>query len=233
MGWSPFKKKDDETVKDGEQAKSEVDQLVEKLGVSFDAKLSERLDPLQKGFTELKTEWDGIKAAASSDADKGKGGDGGGGGGEELTDEQKAARDRMALLTLSVQTNARITESEVLSGISQKWAKFIPDIKKYFAETPVARKSQADYAEYCNNIVKMVIGDAALKSGLGFNEKDKRFFLEDAATKSGGADSPLNDADLSWTDPTTGKTLSATDQLARLGIDPGKFVENQKKGYLS
>jgi hypothetical protein len=224
--WNPFKKKDGEEVtKDGEQTKSEVDQLVEKLGVSFE----ERIKPLQEGFTALKAEWDGIKAAAEKETPPNNNG----GGGDELTDEQKAIRDRQALLVLSVQTNARITESEVLSGISQKWAKFIPGIKKYFAETPVARKSQADYAEYCNNIVKMVIGDAALKSGLGFNQKGDRFFLEDAASKSGGDDSPLNDSDLSWTDPTTGKTLSATDQLARLGIDPEKFVENQKKGYLS
>jgi len=229
--WNPFRKKDDPAEKKDEQTKSEVDQLVEKLGASFDAKLSERLDPLQKGFTELKTEWDGIKAAAS-EGDKGGSGGGTGGGGEELTDEQKAARDRMALLTLSVQTNARITESEVLSTISQKWAKFIPDIKKYFAETPIARKSQADYAEYCNNIVKMVIGDAALKSGLGFNDKDKRFFLEDAASKTGGEGSILADPDLSWTDPNTGKTISASDTLARLGIKPEEFVENQKKGLV-
>jgi len=224
--WSPFKKTEPEKTDD--QTKSEVDQLVEKLGASFDAKLTERLDPLQKGFTELKGEWDGIKAAATEKPDPNNNG----GGGEELTDEQKAARDRKSLLILSVQTNARITEGEVLSEISANWAHLIPEIKSYFASTPVQRKAMADYAEFCRNIKDMVVGKAAQKAGLRFDGKNQRFFLEDASAKTGGAESPLNDPDLSWTDPNTGKSITASETLARLGIKPEEFVENQKKGLV-
>jgi len=224
--WSPFKKTEPEKTDD--QTKSEVDQLVEKLGASFDAKLTERLDPLQKGFTELKGEWDGIKAAATEKPDPNNNG----GGGEELTDEQKAARDRKSLLILSVQTNARITEGEVLSEISANWAHLIPEIKGYFASTPVERKAMADYAEFCRNIKDMVVGKAAQKAGLRLDGKNQRFFLEDASAKTGGAESPLNDPDLSWTDPNTGKSITASETLARLGIKPEEFVENQKKGLV-
>jgi len=222
MGWSPFKKTEDPPKKEGEQEKSEVDLLVEKLGVSFD----ERMKPLKEGFEALKTEWDGIKAAAGKEPDPKETPP------EELTDEQKTARDRTTLLTLSVQTNARITEGEVLSEISANWAHLIPEIKGYFASTPVQRKAMADYAEFCRNIKDMVVGKAAQKAGLRFDGKNQRFFLEDASAKTGGAESPLNDPDLSWTDANTGKTITASETLARLGIKPEEFVENQKKGLV-
>jgi len=225
MGWSPFKKTEDPPKKEGEQEKSEVDLLVEKLGVSFD----ERMKPLKEGFEALKSEWDGIKAAAGKETPPSNNG---GDGTEELTDEQKAARDRTALLTLSVQTNARITEGEVLSEISANWAHLIPEIKGYFASTPVQRKAMADYAEFCRNIKDMVVGKAAQKAGLRFDGKNQRFFLEDATAKTGGENSPLADPDLNWTDPNTGKTISASETLARLGIKPEEFVENQKKGLV-
>jgi len=223
--WKPFQKTNEPEKKEGgEQEKSEVDQLVEKLGVSFD----ERIKPLKEGFEALKSEWDGIKAAATEKPDPNSNG----GGGEELTDEQKAARDRTALLTLSVQTNARITEGEVLSEISANWAHLIPEIKGYFASTPVQRKAMADYAEFCRNIKDMVVGKAAQKAGLRFDGNNQRFFLEDASAKTGGAESPLANPDLSWTDPNSGKTITASETLARLGIKPEEFVENQKKGLV-
>ena len=131
-----------------------------------------------------------------------------------------------------MQTNARITEGEVLSEISANWAHLIPEIKGYFASTPVQRKAMADYAEFCRNIKDMVVGKAAQKAGLRFDGKNQRFFLEDASAKTGGADSPLADPDLNWTDPNTGKTISASETLARLGIKPEEFVENQKKGLV-
>jgi len=231
VGWSPFKKTEPEKTDD--QTKSEVDQLVEKLGASFDAKLTERLDPLQKGFTELKGEWDGIKAAATEKPDtNNNGGAGGGATDETLTDEQKAAKDRRALLILSVQTNARITESEIISEVSGQWAHLVPEMKEFFAHTPVERKAMPDYAVFCRNIKDMVVGKAAQKAGLRFDGKNQRFFLEDATAKTGGADSPLADPDLNWTDPNTGKTISASETLARLGIKPEEFVENQKKGLV-
>jgi hypothetical protein len=224
MPWNPFKKTDEPEKKDGEQSKSEVDQLVEKLGVSFE----ERLKPLREGFESLKTEWDGIKAAAAKEPEPNNNG----GGGDELTEEQKAAKDRTALLALTVQTNARITESEIISEISANWSHLIPEIRSYFQSTPIQRKAQADYAEFCRNIKDMVVGKAAQKAGLRFDGKNQRFFLEDASAKTGGAESPLNDPDLGWTDPNTGKSISASEQLAKLGIKPEEFVESQKRGIV-
>src|SRR6266850_6739021 len=183
--WKPFQKTNEPEKKEGgEQEKSEVDQLVEKLGVSFD----ERIKPLKEGFEALKSEWDGIKAAAEKETPPNNNG---GGGTEELTDEQKAQRDRKALLVLAVQTNARITEGEVLSEISAQWAHLIPEIKGYFASTPVERKAQPDYAEFCRNIKDMVVGKAAQKAGLRYDNKGSRYWLEDSSAKTGGADSPL------------------------------------------
>src|SRR6266850_5909123 len=112
MTWRPFKKKEEDPPKVDDQSKAEMDELVTKLGASFD----ERIKPLKGGFEALKSEWDGIKAAATEKPDPNN--NGGGGGDADLTDEQKAQRDRRALLVLSVQTNARITEGEVLSEIS-------------------------------------------------------------------------------------------------------------------
>jgi hypothetical protein len=223
VAWSPFKKKEEEPApKDGEQTKSEVDQLVEKLGASFE----ERIKPLQEGFKTLKDEWDGIKAAAAKEPEPAPT------NADELTEEQKAAKDRTALLTLSVQTNARITESEIISEISGQWAHLIPEIRQYFNSTPIQRKAAADYAEFCRNIKDMVVGKAAQKAGLRFDGKNQRFFLEDANAKSSETNDSMNDPDLSWTDPKSGQTLTFSQQLGKLGIDPKEFAENQKRGIV-
>src|SRR6267142_4500689 len=176
MTWSPFKKKEDDPPKGDDQSKAEMDELVTKLGASFD----ERIKPLKEGFEACKSEWDGIKAAATKEPDTKETPL------EELTDEQKAARDRTALLTHSVQTNARITEGEVLSEISANWAHLIPEIKGYFANTPVQRKAMADYAEFCRNIKDMVVGKAAQKAGLRYDNKGSQYWLEDSSAKIGG-----------------------------------------------
>jgi hypothetical protein len=217
--WNPFAKKDDE--KKDDQSKSEVDLLVEKLGASFE----ERLKPLREGFETLKTEWDGIKAAATKE-DPPPNND------ADLTEEQKLKKNQDGLFALNVATNARLTESEVISEISANWAHLIPEIRTILAATPLQRKAQADYAIYCRNVKDMIVGQAAQKAGLRYDNKGGRFFLEDAAAKTGGADSPLSDPDLSWTDPNTGKTITGSETLARLGIKPEEFVENQKKGYV-
>jgi hypothetical protein len=219
--WNPFRKNDEHEKKD-DQSKSEVDELVEKLGASFE----ERIKPLQDGFTALKSEWDGIKAAATKADEPPPAND------AELTDEQRNKKAQDGLFALSVATNARLTESEVLSEISSNWAHLIPEIRTILAATPLPRKAQADYAVYCRNVKDMIVGQAAQKAGLRYDGKNSRFFLEDAAARTGGDASPLYDPDLNWTDPNTGKTITGSETLARLGIKPEEFVENQKKGYV-
>lgn len=222
MAW-PFRKEESQDGKQQEQQQADIDALVEKLGVSFEA----RLKPLQETVTGLKTEWDTMKAAAAKEEEAARSKNA-----EELTDEEKRNNAQRAGLELTIRTNARITENEIISEIATRWGKFIPEIKKYFDETPVGRKSMPDYPSYCRNIVTMVIGKAAMDKGLSFSEQGNRFFLEDASAKTGGDDSPLSDPGLTWTDPISGKTMSASEQLGRLGIDPAKFVESQKKGYV-
>jgi hypothetical protein len=223
MAW-PFKKPDETNgeKKPDEQNKAEIDALVERLGASFE----EKIKPLRDEFGALKTEWDGIKAAATPKPDPNVNADG-----TELTDEQKAARARNATIAIAVTANARLTESEVISELAAKWGKFIPKIKEYFANTPIERKAQPDYPEYCRNIAKMVIGDAAISSGLSYGQ-DNKFFLEDSVTRTGDPDSPLNDSDLTWTDPRSGKVYTAGQQLAKLGIDAKEFSENLRKGLV-
>jgi hypothetical protein len=220
--WNPFKKDGD---KKDDQSKSEVDELVEKLGASFEAKLSERLDPLQKGFTELKGEWDGIKAAANKTDDPPPADD-------TLTEEQKLKKNQDGLFALNVATNARLTESEVISEISANWAHLIPEIRTILAATPLQRKAQADYAVYCRNVKDMIVGQAAQKAGLRYDSKGSRFFLEDAAASSVNSESTFNDPELNWVNPKTGRVSTFSEQLGKLGIDPKEFAENQKKGYV-
>lgn len=224
MAW-PFKK--DETNQGGnEQSKAEIDALVERLGVSFEAKLEEKFKPMLAEVTALKTEWDGIKTAANPPANPNVNADG-----TELTDEQKANRARNATIAIAVTANARITESEVLSDAAKKFGPFVPKMKEFFANTPIERKAQPDYPEYCRNIVKMVVGEAALSGGLSYGQ-DNKFFLEDTVTRTGDPDSPLNDSDLTWTDPRSGKVYTAGQQLSKLGIDPKEFSENVRKGLV-
>jgi hypothetical protein len=223
MAW-PFKKPDEAAggeKKTDEQSKAEIDTLVERLGASFE----ERIKPISDGLTALKTEWDGIKAAATPTPNPNVNSDG-----SEVTEEQKNARRANATIAIAVNANARLTESEIVSEVAVKWGKFVPKIKEYFGNTPIERKAQPDYPDYCRNIVKMVIGDAALTSGLSYGQ-DNKFFLEDATARV-GEDSPLNDQSLTWTDPRSGKVLTAAQQLSKLGIDPKEFAESMKNGVV-
>jgi len=228
MAWNPFRKTDEPDKKD-DQSKSEIDTLVEKLGVSFD----ERIKPLREGFEKLQGEWDGIKAAATKEPDSNGGGDGTRPTIPSVSENEDAAfAARLGpVVALNIQTNARLTEREILDEISPNWSHLIPEIRGYFSSPPLSRKAQADYPDFCRNIKDMVVGKAAQKAGLRFDKKNERFFLEDATAKTGGEDSPLADPDLSWTDG-TGKLISGSETLARLGIKPEEFVENQKKGYV-
>lgn len=218
-----FKK--EEKKDDGSQSKSEADLLVEKLGATID----ERLKPLRDEFSALKNDWDSIKAEATKTdpPDPTKNADG-----SEVTAEQKAEREKTTLFALTVQTNARITENECIGSMQQNWPHLINEARELFQKTPWQRKAQPDYAEYCGNVVRMLVGREALKGGLRYDQKASRFLIEDSTTKTGGEASPLNDPDLTWTDPNTGKTLTASEQLRKLNIDPEKFAESMKRGVV-
>ena len=226
--WNPFKK-------DGqpdEEAKKELDAFIDRIGTSFEAKLEDKLKPIREEVTAVKTKWEALEKAAGEGGGGGNGGgEGGGGGDQNFTDEQKRELKDRQLLALSIVTNARVTEGEILGeAVGQGLGEFVPKIKEYFQNTPVERKGQADYPTYCRNIVKMVVGTAAIDGGLRFDGQSKKFFLEDASGKGGDNQYDFLAGDLAWTDPRSGKTFSASEQLAKLGIKPEEFAESIKKG---
>ena len=140
----------------------------------------------------------------------------------------------MALAEQNVQGNARWTERDAIDSIHPDFKHLIPQVREVFAEkTPISRKAQGDYAEYCSNVVKLVIGQEAMKAGLRRKESGE-FFLEDRSAGSGTPDSMLNDPSLTWKQETANgvREMSAQEQLRKLGIDPKKFEESAKKGLV-
>lgn len=226
MAW-PFNKKEDPPKDD--QNKSEVDALVEKLSTTFSAQLEEKLAPIRTEVTGIKTKWETLERAATAPPDDGKNADG-----TELTDDQKRQLNERKLLGISIATNARVTEMEILGEVSsQGLGEFLPKIREYLQNTPLERKGQADYATYCRNIVKMVVGDAAMNGGLRFDGQNKRFFLEDAGGKPGeGQGMEFLAPDMTWTDPKSGRVLTGRQQLEKLGIKPEDFAKSVKDGVI-
>lgn len=214
----------------------EQNEFIEKLNGSFEAKLDAKLKPITDKVTSLDDRWTKLETAAG-EGNGGDGGGGGGGGGDEgLSDEEKYRRtndiEKRKLLALTIATNARMTEGEVLTEVREKFPEFEAKIKDIYANTSIERKGQADYAAFCRNVMKMVVGEAALAGGLRYDANSKTFFLENA---SGGGDGETHDflaSDMTWTDPASGKTLTGRDQLAKLGIKPEEFAESVKHGVV-
>lgn len=211
----------------------EANEFIEKIGVSLDAKLKAAVGPLSEKVNAWDDRWKKLEEAASGDD---SGGDGGGVNDDSLTEEQKRERARdlkeRKLLALSIATNARITESEILAEVREKFPEFETKIKEIYANTPIERKGMADYAAYCRNVMKMVVGEAALAGGLRYNTEKKEFFLENAAGSGDGETHDFLAQDMAWTDPASGKTLSGREQLAKLGITPEEFAKSVKAGVV-
>ncbi len=223
MGW--FDKKDDTKGKTEvpppdekkiDQSKSEADLLVEKLGASLDARLKPLADKVEAVATWQKNLEDAAKKTTPPD---------------KKTDDKElpvslsdASLDPEAerkwkeqnILPAYVEmakVKAEMVETRVLASLSADFDFLKPDIQKVFDETPIQRKAAADYGAYCGNVVKMVLGDAALKAGLrSQTQGDKRrFYLEDGSTKQGTeAGIEAQDADF---------------LKKKLGIDPAEFAK--------
>ena len=223
--WNPFKK-DETDKKDGAQNQADIDALVEKLGATFDA----RMKPLSDKIEGIEQKWNALETAATRASEppleKKEPAD------PAVEPERWKAENLGPLAAQTILTNARLTEREIIDEISANWSHLIPKIREYFANTQIQRKAQADYAEYCRNIVDMVIGKAAKEAGLRFDGQNKKFFLEDASTKgTNGEPSIFDGQDLNYTTK-DGKIITPAEQLARLGIDPKEFAENAKKGLI-
>ena len=135
-----------------------------------------------------------------------------------------------------MQTNARLTENEVISEIAASWPDQVAEIRGYLQTAPIDVKGRADYGEYCRNIVDMVIGRAAKKNGLRYDGQHKTFFLEDKSTSSTQQDGILSDPNLAWQQRDANgnikRTWTAADQLRALDIDPEQFAKNVKEGVV-
>jgi hypothetical protein len=220
MAWPKFGKTDEK--KDDSQSKAEADALIDRIGTSIE----ERFKPKFEAVDTLLTKWNKMEEEATKQVT------------EEtrrteedaLTPEQKAANREKALFLMTVQANARITESECIAEVAGRWPQIIPELKDTFAKIDVARKATADYPGQCRNVVNMLVGKEAQKNGVRYDKDNSKFFIEDSAAKTGGADSPFSDPDLTWTDERSGKTLTASQQLEKLRIDPEKFAKFLKQG---
>lgn len=214
MAW-PFKeKKEGEVEKTPEQIKAEQDAIVARFSEALDAKLS----PVMEKVSNMENRWNAIEAEANKPP------------ADPNAEPPKPLNDNeQKLFAATVLTNARLTEREVIDELSSDWKDLIPEARKIFADTPVNRKAQPDYAAYCRNVVDMLIGREAKKHGL--RSEGGKFFLEDAGTGGEHGD-PVNTElrDYNWQDPVSGKTLTGRQQLEKLGIDPKKFVEANLKG---
>jgi hypothetical protein len=216
--WNPFGKK--EGGEEGEQDTKEVDALLDK----FSAKMEEKFKPHFDTVTELKKKWDAIEAEATKPPEEVRKPE------SEMTDDEKRNSREQALFALNVSTNARITESDCVQSVPEHWKEIVPDLRRMFAETPINIKAQNDYAQRCQNCVTVLIGRLAMSGGLR-RDGNNKFYIEDAAGKTGGDDSPLNDFPV-WQDPASGRTETASETLKKMGIDPVKFAESHKNGVV-
>jgi len=210
-----------------DQSKAEMDALVER----FTEKFKEQIEPLRTEFSALKTDWEAIKAEATKPAAVDTRPKDENGNPRDLTDAEKQTRLNIALAEQNVQNAARFIERDVLDTLPKDFADLKPTIAQMFRDTPVARKAQPDYAEYCQNCADLAIAREARKGGLRRNAETKEFFLEDKSGGSNEPDSILNDQALTWHDG-TGRVMTAREQLAKLGIDAKKFEERAKGGVV-
>jgi hypothetical protein len=210
-----------------DQSKAEMDAMFAKFGEIID----ERLKPVNESVSGLKTEWETIKAEATKTPTVDTRPRDENGNVRDLTDAEKQTRLNIALAEQNVQNAARFIERDVLDTLPKDFADLKPQIAQMFRETPVARKAQPDYAEYCQNCADLAIAREARKGGLRRNAETKEFFLEDKSSGSNEPDSILNDQALTWHDG-TGRVMTAREQLAKLGIDAKKFEERAKSGVV-
>jgi len=211
-----------------DQSKAEMDAMFERFGSMVD----ERMKPITDNVTALKSEWETIKAEATKTAPPDTRPRDENGNPRELTDAEKQTRLNIALAEQNVQNAARFIERDVLDTLPVDFKDLKPQIAQMFRDTPVARKAQPDYAEYCQNCADLAIAREARKGGLRRNAETKEFFLEDKSGVSNEPDSILNDPSLVWhyDTPQGPRTMSAKEQLAKLHIDPKEFEDSARKG---
>jgi hypothetical protein len=208
MAWGS--KQDDPPKVD--QPKDEKPQLS---GEEILAKMSELLAPLQTSINATQSRLTAMEEAARVQPEPHD-------PARLLDDEEKWKQENLTPFAIAqINTNARITESEVFAEVrDQGWGEFIPAIKEILAKTPINVKGEG-YETYVRNVVKMMVGESAMKSGL--KRKGSTFILEDASGSAGDKGSTQDSADREFLNfevvTSKGKHVKRGEFLERMGID--------------
>lgn len=150
----------------------------------------------------------------------------------ELTPEQRAEKDRNNLFAQTVLTNARITENECVAALEVACPKLIPEFRQMCANTDWKIKALPNYQQQCMNAIDGLIGREARKNGLRYQKATEKFVIEDGGARGGSEDSVLVGGDYDWTDDRSGKTLTGSEQLAKMHLTPEDFKKMQKMGIV-
>lgn len=204
MAW--FEKKPDAKPDD----KSDGDLLIEKLTGVIDAKLS----PISAKVEDINTRWNALETAASkknepppNDPPARV---------SVLDNEDEAFAQRLGpIMYQTVLTNARMVERDIYDEMKEGgWSELLPEVKKHLDATDVQRKSKADYAVYCRNVMDMVIGQKARSSGL--RQREGTFYLETGNTRGADGDKG-NRPELNWQDQ-RGRVHTGDEVASKLGL---------------
>lgn len=226
MAW--FKKEGEVENKPGEQSKTEVDTLVEKLNASF----AEQLKPISEKMATFEERFGKIETNTTRQAPENKNTET-----PSVFDSEDAAFEaRLAPLRaeLTVKTallNANQVESMKLSELSESgWGELVPEVKDILGKTPVEMKGRQDYHGFVQNVIDMAIGRAAKKGGVRYDQGRKTFFVEDASLSSSnentGKSNKLNEESSDGRVDITGGMTWAEWAKKKMGIDPEKLAES-------
>lgn len=209
---------------------TEQDKLLEKFSVLVTEALKPIAEKVEAQATEVKTlatKFTALETEAGKEAEaeaerrrlEAEG---------QLTPEQRADRDKQNLFAQTVLTNARITENECVAEFEKEFPKLVPEFRQMCANTDWKIKALPNYKQQCMSAIDALIGREARKGGLRYQKQTEKFVIEDGGSRNSGEGDALISGDYDWTDDRSGKTLTATQQLAKIGLTPKDFAEMQK-----
>lgn len=210
------------------------DELIAK----FSSVVAEALKPLNEKIeqqaTEVKTlttKWTALESegtrAAEEEAARRRAAEE-----SELTPEQKSERERQGLFAQTVLTNARITENECAATLERDFPKLVPEFRQMCANTDWKVKALPNYQQQCMNAIDGLIGREARKGGLRYQKQTEKFVIEDGGGRGNGERDPLVGGDYDWVDERSGRTLTGTEQLSKMGLNAKDLAEMQKRGMV-
>jgi len=217
-----------------EEVKTPQDELIARFSAALDEKLAPIKQQVEQQATEVKTlttKWTALESegtrAAEEEAARRRAVEEG-----ELTPEQKAEKERQGLFAQTVLTNARITENECAASLERDFPKLVPEFRQMCANTDWKVKALSNYQAQCMNAIDGLIGREARKGGLRYQKQTEKFVIEDGGGRGNGERDPLVGGDYDWTDERSGRTLTGTEQLAKMGLNAKDLAEMQKRGMV-